>query len=85
MKRSGVYLLIGLLLLLFGGTSLLVAENLKGRSSVLATDGVQAKGTVKQKRFLKNGGRGATTYTLVLVNHSKSIVVDRSCSCLSYL
>ena len=69
MKRSGVYLLVGLLLILFGGTSLLVAENQKGRSSVLATDGVQAQGTIKQKRFLKNGGRGATTYTLVIVNH----------------
>lgn len=68
MKRSYVFLLVGLLLIVFGGTSLLVAENQKGHAAVLAAEGVPAKGTVKDKVVLK-GSRGAMTFLVTIVNH----------------
>lgn len=68
MKRSSLFFLTGLLLILFGGTTLLVAENHKGNAAALAADGIAAKATVKQKNFLKPRG-GAPTYTLTLINH----------------
>lgn len=76
MKRSSLFLLIGLLLVLVGGTTLLVAENQKGRTAQLAAEGVATKATVKQKIFIK-GRRGAANYSLVVVNHEADDVEAR--------
>ena len=77
MKRSSLFFLAGLLLILFGGTTLLVAENQKGHTVALATEGVAGKPTVKQKNFLKPRG-GAPTYTLTIVNHDAGDVEVRA-------
>ena len=66
--KSNLFLLFGMLLVLFGGTALMVAEDQKGHSTVLATQGVPAKATIKRKD-LSRGRRGSATYRLVLINH----------------
>jgi hypothetical protein len=79
MKRSGIFLLLGLTLLLFGGTAFIVAEDQESRSAPLVTNGIQATATITEKEFFRVGGsKGTTTYRIVVVNHGANDLEART-------